>query len=624
MRTPSWSHSRFRHHREVDSSIWYYRGATAEGHGNVFKEDFVITRWLLTGVAGIMAVSASISGPTQAQTPATGPGNWALHNVDIHNSRFSQLDAINTSNVSRLTPKWSFDLPGGENISQSTPLVVDGVMYFNAGSKLYAIDAGTGKEVWTVQVEPPFPGSGRGPTYGDGRIYAYGRSVMYAVDAKTGKIIETFGNKGRLLVADAAIQFKAYTHDSTGYQLLAPPTYHNGTLYAALALSENHIPGGLVIAFDGRSGAVKWVFKTVPQGPQDDGWEFAKDTWKGGARPGGGIWTQPAIDAELGMIYVNAGNPSPDYDGSARKGINLFTNAILALNLQTGKLVWHYQTIHHDIWDWDLVTGPVLFDVTIGGRLVKGVASGGKNCLMYMWNRETGQPLHAMVETAVPTATDVPGEEPWPTQPIPYTAKGVPMQPFCATFPIITDPEMAKRARQMYFPYSIKEFYIVSHGGASFGSPAFSPRTGLLYVTGKNAAIAFTVKPVGDTLRQSPTGVGHAGNIAEGPLRDAKVGVPNSETVTAYNPVTGDLVWQEEHPSRTSIGSAGNLATAGDVLFQGADTGDFFAIDARSGKVLFKHTLPSGIRASPLTYQANGQQYVSIVATNTVATFGLP
>jgi PQQ-dependent dehydrogenase (methanol/ethanol family) len=559
-----------------------------------------------------------------AQTARTVQANWASHNVDLLNSRYSTLDEINTTNAGRMAVKWSFETPGSDNVAQITPLVVDGVMYFNAGSKLYAVNAVTGEQVWKVEVEPPFPGSGRGPAYGDGRIYAFGRGVMYAVDAKTGALVQSFGSKGRLLVPDAAIQFKSLPHDATGYTINSAPAYHNGTLYVALALSENHIPGGLVVAVDGTTGRVKWVFKTIPQGPQDDGWEIAKDTWKGGARVGGGIWTQPAIDTELGLLYANVGNPSPDYDGSARKGINLFTNAIIALNLQTGRLVWHYQAIHHDIWDWDLVTGPVLFDVTVGGRSVKAVASGGKNCLMYIWNRQTGQPLHPMVETAVPTATDVPGEEPWPTQPVPYTVKGVPMQPFCATYPVIADAELAKRARQMYFPYSINNLFIVSHGGSSFGSPAFSPRTGLLYVTGKNAAVALKVKPVGDTLRQSAAGPGHADNIAEGPQRDEKVGVPNTETVTAYNPATGDLVWQEEHPSRSSIGSAGNLATAGDLIFQGSDTGDFYAFDARTGKQVFKHTARRGIRASPITYAVNGKQYVSFMATNTIVTLALP
>ena len=236
-------------------------------------------------------------------------------------------------------------------------------------------------------------------------------------------------------------------------EIAGPPAYHNGTLYVGLAQSESHIPGGLVLAIDGRTGAVKWVFNTIPQGPADDGWEVAKDTWRGGARAGGGMWTQPAIDPDLGLLYVNAGNPSPDYDGSARKGMNLFTNAIIALHMQTGKMAWYYQTIHHEVWDFDLVTGPVLFDMTVGGRTIKGVASGNKNCYLYIWHRETGQPVNPMVEMQVPTQTDVPGEEIWPTQPFPHTAKGVPMQPFCQTYPMIANPELAKRARQIYFPY---------------------------------------------------------------------------------------------------------------------------------------------------------------------------
>jgi outer membrane protein assembly factor BamB len=195
------------------------------------------------------------------------------------------------------------------------------------------------------------------------------------------------------------------------------------------------------------------------------------------------------------------------------------------------------------------------------------------------------------------------------------------MQPFCATYPIIADPERAKRARQMYYPYSIKNLVIVSHGGSSFGSPAFSPRTGLLYLTGKNAAISITVAPVGDTLRPSTQPVGHSAVIAK---RDNDTGVTPTETVTAYNPATGERAWQEEHPSRTNIGSAGNLVTGGDVVFQGSDRGDFYALDARSGRQLFKYTAKLGIRASPLTYQINGRQYVSVVASNTILTFGQP
>ena len=143
--------------------------------------------------------------------------------------------------------------------------------------------------------------------------------------------------------------------------------------------------------------------------------------------------------------------------------------------------------MHHDLWDWDHVTGPVLFDVTDDqGQTLKGVAAAGKNCLFYMWDRATGEPLHPMIETVVPTETDVPGEQVWPTQPIPHTAAGVPMTPLCATFVGLDDPELAARSGQLYSPYWISKAVIVPHGGSSFGSPAFSPSTGLVYVTGKN------------------------------------------------------------------------------------------------------------------------------------------
>jgi quinohemoprotein ethanol dehydrogenase len=587
--------------------------------------DFFQTR-VARPIAVVTAITAFVGGTSVGVGSQSGARfNWASHNLDTRNSRYAPLDEVNTSNVASLTVKWIFTAPAADNIGRGTPLAVDGVLYFNSGSKLFAVDGATGTPVWTTEIEPPFPANGRGPIYADGRIYAYGQAVIYAVDAKTGKVIESFGNKGRLLVADAALNAKYRDKDARGYSIAAPPAYHDGTLFIGLAVSEAHIPGGLIVAVDSRTGAVRWVFNTVPQGPADEGWEIAKDTWRGGQRVGGGMWTQPAIDPELGLVYVNAGNPSPDYDGSARKGQNLFTNSIIALHLQTGKIAWYFQTLHHEVWDFDLVSGPILFDVTVGDRTIKGVASAGKNCYLYGWHRDTGRPINPMVEMAVPTQSDVPGEEIWPTQPFPYTAKGVPMQPFCQTFPTIADPELAKRARQIYQPYSITQKYIVSHGGSSFGSPSFSPSTNLLYITGKNAAVSFTVRPVGDSLRQGQgANIGHDGVIAEGPFRAAAVGVPNTETVTAYHPGTGELVWQAEFPTTSSIGSAGNFVTAGNLVFQGSESGSFYAFDARTGRQLFTYQAPRSIRTSPLTFTSNGKQYVTVVATNAVVTFGLP
>ena len=566
----------------------------------------------------------------QGQPPQLTPGgqsDWSSHNVNLHNGRYSPLNQINTSTVDRLTQKWAFEVGPTDSISQVTPLVVDGVMYLHAPAKLFALNAITGESIWTLELESAHPSPVRGPTYADGKVYVYNGSTLLAVDGETGELVESFGDGGVLPVVGAALQFKypdTYppTLDpySIGYRITTPPAYHDNTLYVAAALSEGHIPGGLVIASDATTGAIKWVFNTIPQRAQDDGWDIAQETWGTGAKAGGGIWTQPAIDLELGMVYVNAGNPSPDYDGSARHGMNLFTNATIALDMKTGAMKWYYQTVHHDLWDWDNVTGPVLFDVTRNGQTIKGVGSAGKNCLLYLWHRETGEPIHPMVETVVPTATDVPGEEVWPTQPIPHTARGVPMTPFCATYIDLDDPAQAARSHQMYTPYSVEEHHIVAHGGSSFGSPAFSPRTGLLYISGKNGAISLRVQPIGNALEPGPDSRGHTESFDE--LSRIPDYTP-SVTVTAYDPASGEKAWQQVLPAVSSIGSSGNLATAGDLIFQGTDAGEFYAFDAQTGEQLFMERAPRGIRASPLTYQVNGTQYVTIIATDTVLTFGL-
>ena len=557
---------------------------------------------------------------------AGGQADWPLHNLDLKGSRYSSLDEINTTNVDRLELAWSFEPGAGPGIAQATPLVVDGVMYLNAGSTLFAVNAVSGESIWTLTMDETLVARGRGPAYGDGRVYAFGAATMYATDGKTGELVESFGDAGRLEIISEALHFQypdayppGFDAASLGYQLTTPPVYFDNTLYAGVALSENHIPGGLVIAADATTGAIKWVFNTVPQGPRDDGWEIAKDTWGYGQKVGGGIWTPPAIDPDLGLLYVNAGNPSPDYDGSARLGMNLFTNATIAFHLETGKLAWYYQTIHHDLWDWDHVTGPLLFDVTQDGRTVKGIAAAGKNCLMYIWDRATGEPINPMVETAVPTETDVPGDEVWPTQPIPYNARGVPMTPFCSTYPVIEDPALVERARPMYTPYLVNEMIIGTRGGSNWGGPSYSPRTGLLYVTGKNAAISFTVKPVGDSLEPNQRYAGHFGNMAE----QVDSGVTPTKTLTAYDPVSGELVWQQLLPTIRPTGTIGNLATAGDLVFQGSGAGGFHAFDARSGERLFLHETARPVSASPLTYQVDGKQYVSVVSIDTVLTFAL-
>lgn len=573
--------------------------------------------------------------PTSAQggasaTRAVATGDWPLHNLDLANSRYSLLDQINTSNADKLALKWSFELPNKASMSSATPVVVNGLMYFNSGPTIYALDAATGERSWTTSLpREDITLGGRGPLYANGTVYAFGRSHIYAVNAENGRVDESFGDKGVLDIARRVLDFKdpgkypaGFDPESIGYMIASPATFADGTLYLGLAQSDSMIPGGFVVAIDGSRGRIKWVFRTVPQGPQDDGWEASKDTWSLAQRYGGGIWTQPAIDRELGLLYANVGNPSPNYDGSARKGINLFTNAIIALELATGKLRWHQQVIHHDIWDADLATGPTLFDVTINGRGVKGLASLAKTCYVYAVNRETGQPIFPLVETAVPTTTDVPGEQAWPTQPIPFTAGNVPQTPFCATYPpSLDDPQLSARRRQAFFPFQASEYIIISpglQGGANRGSSSFSKRTGWLYVTGKNDAWSLKVKPVGSSLKPGSRSPGHFDNIVD--IQWPPAGVTATQSIAAYDPATGELAWITKFPGKTN---AGNLVTVGDVLFQEI-AGQFYALDARSGKQLSKIPLKGQLGTNPLTYTARNRQYVALAGGSTVLAFGLP
>lgn len=586
-----------------------------------------IMHWRGAIAAGAVAASTAVLLYAQAGgTSTTGNTDWPLHNLNLHNTRYAALDQITVANVSKLALRWTFETAKADSLGAATPVVINGVMYTNAGSKLFAVNAETGKSLWTYEAPVMFGGGRRGPAYGDGRIYAVGQRYMYAVDARTGKAVESFGDKGVVSVGNAALAFKypgKYKADldpvSIGYSIVSAPTYANGMVILGLASAEMMIRGGLVVAMDGATGAIKWVFNTIPQGPQDDGWEIVKDTWGGGAMVGGGIWSQPSIDVDLGLLYVNVSNPTPAYDGSVRKGLNLFTNSIVALKLATGALAWHFQMIHHDIWDYDSVSGPVLFETTARGQRVKALATFGKTCYGYILNRETGQPVNPIVESAVPTTTDVPGEQPWPTQPIPYTARGVPQTPLCMTLPIVTDPELAKRVRPPFHPYLMNEYVITApgnQGGANWGSPSFSPRTGLVYATGRNEPHSLKPKLVGSSMADNPGPDNIRHPDVDGPR--GPTGVTPSMSVAAYNPGTGELAWHTELPGTTN---SGNMVTAGDLVFQAV--GDLFALDARSGKEVFRYASKMRMGASPMTYQVKGKQYVAVVTGNAILAFAL-
>lgn len=546
--------------------------------------------------------------PLPVVDPARSAG-WPLNNLDAKNSRHSPLTQINARNVKTLAVRWLYHTRN----AGSTPIVVDGILYASSPDSVFALDAATGRQVWVNTTV----GAGRGVAYGEGRIFVAKGTQVTALDARTGEPVPSFGKGGVSSALLETLQAKFPQMGKAaewGYAINMVPQYANGVLIVGTALSENHIPGGVIQAIDARTGQGLWRFLGVPQGPDDEGWEIAKDTWQGGVRHGGGIWATPAIDAESGVVHMTIANPSPDHDGSARKGTNLFTNAFVALDLKTGRLRWHFQQVHHDLWDYDAGQQPILFDVRVGGRMVKAAAAGNKNGFIYVLDRETGKPFNPIVETPVPTASDTPGEEVWPTQPIPHTTSGKPMTP--------TAPQTVDRPLfPMFEKYPKVPFYTpprrdgavhAPREAVHYGGNAFSPRTGLLYVAGKDLPIMMTVVPTGNTLKN--------GQFSTAGRRDSAA--PEKGNVSAYDPATNELVW------RTPVNggpSAGVFSTAGDLVFVGDRQGRFAALDARTGKELWSFHTGGAIRGGQITYQVNGTQYVTVPSGgDVILTFALP
>jgi len=531
----------------------------------------------------------------QSRTGATTV-NWALHNLDLAGTRYSAMDQINRSNVKSLTPRWLFQHGVIDGVSnQTTPIVVDGTMYVtDSRGSVYALDAADGHLLWSYDVTELIGGGARegyifrnrGAVYANGVVYTAGGSFLFALDAKTGKPIQSFGKNGQasVLMDVLAPRYEdVKTAISVGYWFTTAPQYYNGTLYIGSTRSESHIPGGYVLAVDAQTGKVKWSFNTVPQNERDQGWDIAGPTWVGGERNGGGIWETAAIDPQLGLLYMPVGNPFGD--STKRAGINLFTDSVIALTLDTGTLKWYFQETHHDVWDYDSGAPPTLFDMTVRGQRVKALAHASKNGYLYILNRETGQPIHPIKEMPVPTAGAKEGEQPWPTQPIPYTAAGKPMTPVSPVYPEEIPQERLGRFKIVPAFTPAGPNLIIAPGmggGANYGSLSYSPRTGFLYV---NAI-------------DDPTNSGRA---------------PKGY-FSAYDPSTGEMKWRYVYEG---YGQAGSVATAGGLVFVGSGSnvaGYFFAFDAKSGKLLWKFNTGAGVFGSPAVYSVNGEQFVAVAS----------
>ncbi|MBI3403766.1 MAG: PQQ-binding-like beta-propeller repeat protein [Acidobacteria bacterium] len=542
-----------------------------------------------SGFGALFALAACLSASLAAQS-----FNWPLHNLDLAGSRFAAIDQIKPSNVALLSPRWLFQTGVIDGVSnQTTPVIVDGTMYVtDPRGSVYALDAGDGHLLWTFDVTELIGGGAkagyifrnRGVCYADGIVYTGAGSFLFALDARTGKPIKTFGKDGQASVILDVIKERypdVTAAISLGYWFTTAPQIYNGVIYIGSTRSESHIPGGHVLAVNAKTGKVLWHFNTIPQDGRDQGWDIAGSTWVGGERNGGGIWETPSIDPELGLIYAAVGNPFGD--STKRIGTNLFTDSIIALSLADGKLKWHFQQTHHDVWDYDSGNQPILFDMQVRGQRVRALAEASKNGHLYILNRETGQPVHPIKEMPVPTESTRPGEQMWPTQPIPFTAGGEPMKPVAPTFPVdIPADRAATRTLVPVFtpPGPNVMFAPGTEGGANYGPMSYSPRTGLLYV-----------------------------NAVDSPLGSGR---PARGYFSAFDPATGDLKWQQTFDG---WGQAGSVVTSGDLVFVGTGSntaGYFFAYDAKTGELLWKFNTGGGVFSSPSAYMVNGEEFIAV------------
>lgn len=532
------------------------------------------------------------------QAGAQGEQNvdWPLHNLDLYGGRYSPMDQIDRSNVATLTPRWLFQHGVIDGVSnQTTPVIIDGTMYAtDSRGSVYAVNATDGHLLWTYDVTEQLGGGRRegyvfrhrGVAYEDGVVYSAAGSFIFALDAETGEPIESFGDNGMASVILDVLRLRypdVETAISMGYWFTSAPQIHDGVIYVGSTRSESLIPGGHLLAVDAQTGEVIWHFNTIPQDENDQGWDTAGPTWVGGGREGGGIWETPSIDAELGMVYVAVGNPFGD--STKRAGLNLFTDAVLALSLDDGQLQWYYQLVHHDVWDYDNGSQPILFDMEVNGAAVKAMGQANKNGYLYLLNRETGEPVHSIIETPVSTETDREGEQLWPTQPIPHTANGEPMAPVSPIFPELIPPEHAegKTFVPLYTPPGRNQIYAPGYGGgASYAPMAYSEQTKLLYV-----------------------------NATDQPFDSGRG--PRSFT-SAFDPTTGELVWQQ---IVEGYGQSGPVVTAGGLVFVGAGSniaGYFFAYDAETGEELWKFNTGAGVFSAPSVYMVDGEQFVTVAS----------
>jgi len=646
-----------------------------------------MTRHLYKPLAVLML---AVTIPAAGQL-GTRNGEWRTYGADLGSTRYAPLDQINGENFNKLEVAWRFKTdnlgPRAEFNLQSTPLMANGILYTTAGTRrsVVALDPVTGELLWKYAYNEgrraetaPRQLSGRGLSYWtDGReeriVYVTPGYFMIALDAKTGRPIPGFGKDG---IVDLKLEMDQEMDPINGeVGLHAAPVVAGNTVIVGVA----HLPGGApksrrnekgyIRGYDVKTGKRLWIFHTIPLADEygNETWEKNSWTYTGNT----GVWGQITVDEELGMVYLPVEMPTGDYYGGHRPGNNLFGSSIVALDLKTGQRKWHFQFIHHDIWDWDVPCAPILVNINVNGRTVRAVAQPTKQGFVYVFDRLTGAPVWPINERPVPKG-EVPGEwysatQPFPTKPPAFERQGVAIEDL-----IDFTPELRAEAVKLVSQYKIGPIFtppVVSKwegpramlmlpnatGGANWQGGSYDPDTGIMYIfsntsisalglinDGRRSDMDF-IQGTAPNPNATPGARGGGGGGGEGggsvSVRGLPLIKPPYGRITAIDLNKGDLVWQIAHgetpdnirnhpdlkglniPRTGRTGRIGTLVTKTLVI---AGEGGFFtgsdgrrgamlrAYDKATGKELGAVYMSAPQTGSPMSYMMNGKQYLVV------------
>jgi quinoprotein glucose dehydrogenase len=624
----------------------------------------LIAAMLALSIGSMLAAAVVYSAGTSSTSPMV---EWPFYGGDQGGGKYSSLADINRDNVASLKVAWEWKTGEAEKTEfgtrpgmfEVTPLMIDNVLYFSTPyHRVVALDAETGAEMWTYDprsYEDGQPPNGTGyvhrgvAAWRDGgklRIFINTRYRLISLDAKTGAPIDAFGSHG---VVDLS-QGLLWPTNKLHYTNTSPPVVYKNLVILGNGVGDRLVyrndPPGDVRAFDARTGAQVWSFHTIPQAG-----EVGNDTWGGGAWKFAvhtNFWAPMTLDEERGLLFMPVSTPSNDYFGGDRPGNNLFAESIVCLDAATGRLKWHYQLVHHGLWDYDVASPPTLVNITVDGKKLDAVVQLTKQGFAFVFDRVTGTPVWPIEERAVP-ASDIPEEhasprQPFPTKPPPLTPQGVTLDDaFDLTPELKAEAQAAMqkyRIGPLFTPPSLRGTLMLpgNLGGANWGGGAFDPETGLLYVkTTNNATMARVIRPKKDASdpRASEVDAELTGDLTA--PASFHHGLPLTKPpyghLTAVDLNRGEIAWHEpfgdsvrvrHNPAMAGValperlgatGPQGGVVTKGGLVFVGGGDDAFHAVDKTTGRELWRSDLPGRATSTPMTYRTRaGHQFV-VIAT---------